>query len=149
MATVELRFGALPEHVRTARLVTAAFARRVGVEESLLDEVRLAVGEACLRAVRLHRAGGLDEPVLVVLDETSGRFSIEVRDGVSATSANGDPARELGAREGEFSGDDPHGDEMGLAIISGLVDDVDVRVGADGGVIRMSWALPAKKQHKP
>ncbi|MFD7418766.1 ATP-binding protein, partial [Kitasatospora purpeofusca] len=30
-------------------------------------------------------------------------------------------------------------DEMGLAVISGLVDDVEVRSGAGGGVIRMSW----------
>lgn len=30
-------------------------------------------------------------------------------------------------------------DEMGLAVISGLVDDVEVRTGADGGVIRMTW----------
>lgn len=28
---------------------------------------------------------------------------------------------------------------MGLAVISGLVDDVEVRSGTDGGVIRMTW----------
>jgi anti-sigma regulatory factor (Ser/Thr protein kinase) len=56
MATVELTFSALPAHVRTARLVATAIARRTGVEESLLDEVRLAVGEACSRAVEAHRA---------------------------------------------------------------------------------------------
>lgn len=28
---------------------------------------------------------------------------------------------------------------MGLAVISGLVDDVEVTSGDDGGVIRMSW----------
>ena len=39
MATVELRFSALPAHVRTARLVAAAVARRSGVDESVLDEV--------------------------------------------------------------------------------------------------------------
>lgn len=55
MATVELTFSALPAHVRTARLVATAIARRTGVEESLLDEVRLAVGEACSRAVEAHR----------------------------------------------------------------------------------------------
>ena len=45
MATVELRFSALPAHVRTARLVAAAVARRSGVDEAVLDEVRLAVGD--------------------------------------------------------------------------------------------------------
>ena len=46
-----VRFTALPAHVRTARLVAAAVARRCGLDEAVLDEVRLAVGEACSRAV--------------------------------------------------------------------------------------------------
>ena len=62
MATVELRFSALPEHVRTARLVAAAVARRAGVDEAVLDEVRLAVGEACSRAVGLHASNDIGVP---------------------------------------------------------------------------------------
>ena len=46
MPTVEVSFTALPAHVRTARLVATAVARRSGVDEALLDEVRLAVGRA-------------------------------------------------------------------------------------------------------
>ena len=56
MATVEMTFTPLPAHVRTARLVATAVARRSGVPEALLDEVRLAVGEACSRAVGAFRA---------------------------------------------------------------------------------------------
>ena len=82
MATVELRFSALPEHVRTARLVAAAVARRAGVDEAVLDEVRLAVGEACTRAVGLHMSNGLDTPVRVALIEEEKKFSIEVGDAV-------------------------------------------------------------------
>ena len=65
---VLLRFTPQPEHVRTARLVAVAHARRVGVEAGLLDEVRLAVGEACSRAVGLHQRHCPGEPVVVVLD---------------------------------------------------------------------------------
>ncbi|WP_328910927.1 ATP-binding protein [Streptomyces sp. NBC_00234] len=133
MATVELRFSAQPEHVRTARLVAAAVARRAGVDEALLDEVRLAVGEACSRAVGLHRTYGITAPVTVVLIEEEKVFSIEVGDEV--------PDATPGGRNGETDSE-PDGegeDEMGLAVISGLVDDVEVRSGADGGVIRMSW----------
>ena len=50
VVTVALRSGR-PRHVRTARLVAVAVARRAGVDEALLDEIRLAVGEACARAV--------------------------------------------------------------------------------------------------
>ncbi|MHA6762165.1 ATP-binding protein [Streptacidiphilus sp. PAMC 29251] len=133
MATVELRFSALPEHVRTARLVAAAVARRAGVDESVLDEVRLAVGEACSRAVSLHRRSGIDDAVRVTLVEQEKRFFIEVGDGVGGPEMNGHTA------EGE--GDDAAEAAMGLAVISGLVDDLDISSDADGGVVRMSWPV--------
>ncbi|MEU0472315.1 ATP-binding protein [Streptomyces olivaceus] len=132
MATVELRFSALPEHVRTARLVAAAVARRAGVDEAVLDEVRLAVGEACTRAVGLHQHVGITAPVTVSLIEEEKQFSIEVGDEAPHTAPGTKPpgaADELEAEE----------DEMGLAVISGLVDDVEVRAGEDGGLIRMTW----------
>ena len=67
MATVEVTFPPLPAHVRTARLVATAVARRSGIDESLLDEVRLAVGEACSRAVEAHRKYCPGQPIRVVL----------------------------------------------------------------------------------
>ncbi|MFG3284208.1 ATP-binding protein [Streptomyces sp. NPDC048111] len=138
MATVELRFSAQPEHVRTARLVAAAVARRAGVDEAVLDEVRLAVGEACSRAVGLHRSHGVDAPVRVVLTEEEKLFSIEVGDEVPGSG--GGAAAVPGVRGSEPDElDDGAEDEMGLAVISGLVDDVEVRSGESGGIIRMSW----------
>ena len=134
MATVELRFSALPEHVRTARLVAAAVARRAGVEEAALDEVRLAVGEACTRAVGLHQSNGISAPVRVLLTEEEKQFSIEVGDEAPHIVPGDDPA--AGALEAEAEAEE---DEMGLAVISGLVDDVEVTTGENGGLIRMSW----------
>ncbi|MGW7619934.1 ATP-binding protein [Streptomyces antimycoticus] len=133
MATVELRFSALPEHVRTARLVAAAVARRAGVDEAVLDEVRLAVGEACTRAVGLHLSNGVEAPVRVSLTEEEKKFSIEVGDEspTSAALASGSHPEMDDEAEGE--------DEMGLAVIGGLVDDVEVTTSESGGVIRMSW----------
>jgi anti-sigma regulatory factor (Ser/Thr protein kinase) len=130
MATVELRFSASPEHVRTARLVAAAVARRAGVDESVLDELRLAVGEACSRAVGLHSAHGLTSPVRVMLTESEKSFSIEVGD--DAPGAVPAP-RDQTAAESEDT------DQLGLAVISGLVDDVEVVSDSGGGRIRMSW----------
>ncbi len=132
MATVELRFSALPEHVRTARLVAAAVARRAGVDEAVLDEVRLAVGEACSRAVGLHKSSGITAPVKVALIEEEKQFSIEVGDEAPHAAPGGAPGGQDGDAEVEE-------DEMGLAVISGLVDDVEVTTGENGGLIRMSW----------
>ncbi|MFJ8720246.1 ATP-binding protein [Streptomyces sp. NPDC093269] len=133
MATVELLFSALPEHVRTARLVAAAVARRAGVEEAVLDEVRLAVGEACTRAVGLHQSNGISAPVRVLLTEEEKQFSIEVGDEAPHVGLGG---RASGADEADAEAEE---DEMGLAVISGLVDDVEVTAGENGGQIRMSW----------
>lgn len=132
MATVELRFSALPEHVRTARLVAAAVARRAGVDESVLDEVRLAVGEACSRAVGLHQRVGVEGAVRVALTDQEKRFLIEVEDEAGPI---GLPA------EGQADGDDADEDALGLAVITGLVEDVEVTSGAEGGLIRMSWPV--------
>ncbi|WP_335936774.1 ATP-binding protein [Streptomyces sp. PTD5-9] len=148
MATVELRFSAQPEHVRTARLVAAAVARRARVDEAVLDEVRLAVGEACSRAVGLHRSHDITAPVSVALIEEEKSFSIEVGDQVPGPGDAPAPG-EVSAARGDMPGaglDEPGPgtdvdgeDEMGLAVISGLVDDVEVRSGVNGGVIRMTW----------
>lgn len=137
MATVELRFSALPEHVRTARLVAAAVARRAGVDEAVLDEVRLAVGEACSRAVGLHASHGLDTPVRVTLIEDEKKFSIEVLDDAPRAASPQTTATPPGLADdaAEDSG------EMGLAVISGLVDDVEVTSEAEGGRIVMSWPV--------
>ena len=133
MATVELRFSALPEHVRTARLVAAAVARRAGVDEAVLDEVRLAVGEACSRAVGLHQSAGITAPVKVQLVEEEKQFSIEVGD----EAPHAVPGDTPGA--GQDAEAEVEEDEMGLAVISGLVDDVEVMAGEHGGLIRMTW----------
>ncbi|MFJ3644045.1 ATP-binding protein [Streptomyces sp. NPDC090108] len=135
MATVELRFSALPEHVRTARLVAAAVARRAGVDEAVLDEVRLAVGEACSRAVGLHQINDITAPVKVALIEEEKQFSIEVGDEAPHVV----PAGRVAGGAAADADVEAEEDEMGLAVISGLVDDVEVTTGESGGLIRMSW----------
>ncbi|QLE73230.1 ATP-binding protein [Streptomyces rectiverticillatus] len=143
MATVELLFSALPEHVRTARLVAAAVARRAGVDEAVLDEVRLAVGEACSRAVGLHISNEVATPVRVTLIEDEKKFSIEVGDDApgpapeALAAANGSERAAGGPEESAADSED----DMGLAVISGLVDDVEVTADERGGLIRMSWPI--------
>ncbi|HVB41098.1 MAG TPA: ATP-binding protein [Streptosporangiaceae bacterium] len=133
MATVEVTFTPLPAHVRTARLVASAVARRSGITEALLDEVRLAVGEACSRAVESHRLNCPGEPVRVALGTQGDRFEIEVLNAgsVSATRLAGDPRREPAVVPTGFS----------LAVIAGLADDVQISETSAGTSVKMSWPL--------
>jgi len=190
MATVELTFTALPAHVRTARLVATAVARRSGVEEALLDEVRLAVGEACSRAVEAHRLHCPAEPVRIQLSDQDGRFEVVVTDaapgdvddpaglsarehaslpvggaaaaagaevagaaaggaaaggaaaggGAAGGGAAGGAGGAAAAQSGAANGSLPAG--IGLAVIAGLADDVEISATENGVTIRMSW--PAK-----
>jgi anti-sigma regulatory factor (Ser/Thr protein kinase) len=152
VATVELRFTALPEHVRTARLVAVSLARRAGVEDATLDEVRLAVGEAATRAVGRHRSSCPAEPVLVRLTDGQGRFVAEVVDvapGPSDASGQDSVASEpdlAGHAQAEPLGvdalDEPLPDGIDLAVIGSLVDDVTVTTDGEGSVVRMAWPAP-------
>ena len=149
MATVEMSFTPLPAHVRTARLVATAVARRSGVDEALLDEVRLAVGEACSRAVEAHQEHCPAEPVRVALTGTDGRFEVVVTDtAVQDADAAAGPGGENGGADAA-SGERPAAAakpgrravpaELGLAVIEGLADDVEIARTKAGLSIRMSW----------
>jgi serine/threonine-protein kinase RsbW len=154
MATVEVSFSALPVHVRTARLIVTAVARRSGVAEALLDEVRLAVGEACSRAVEAHRRHCPDEPVRLELSGDGRRFEAVVSDSVAGDDAAGtaaiDSAPAASPREDaepQYS-EDAAGlglaedtAELGLAVIAGLADDVEIEATPKGVQIRMSWPI--------
>ena len=149
MATVEMSFTPLPVHVRTARLVATAVARRSGVEEALLDEVRLAVGEACSRAVEAHQAQCPDEPVRVELTGANGRFEVVVTDAAASGQEDGpSPSAQPGGWSAPASvvpngtsaldhSIPPQG--LGLAVIAGLADDVQFARTPAGLSITMSW----------
>ncbi|MBG0827272.1 ATP-binding protein [Planomonospora sp. ID67723] len=144
MATVELTFSALPAHVRTARLLATAIARRTGVEESLLDEVRLAVGEACSRAVEAHRLHCPGEPIRIELCDDSGRFEVIVTDSAPSDELDRGPVLGTPSFEdllGQGSGTLMSG--FGIAVIAGLADDVEVYPSQKGMRIRMSWPAAA------
>jgi len=167
MALVEVAFTPLPAHVRTARLVAVAVARRSGVADSLLDEVRLAVGEACSRAVEAHRQYCPAEPVKIALTDSGGRFEVVVTDaapgdaaaldGLAQAGQAGDAAGVAGdvATAGSPGGGtsqplfDAQGglqDGSGLAVIAELADDVRISRTAAGISVCMSWPSSVRER---
>jgi len=137
MATVEMTFTPLPAHVRTARLVATAVARRSGVPEALLDEVRLAVGEACSRAVEVHQEHCPGEPVRVALTGAGERFEVVVTNTAAGDDGMAWPPEPATGPDGQEPAALPA--QLGLAVIAGLADDVHVSRNGDGLSIRMSW----------
>jgi anti-sigma regulatory factor (Ser/Thr protein kinase) len=148
MATVDVRFTALPEHVRTARLVALAVARRTGVAEEQLDEVRLAVSEACSRAVGVHALRDPEAPVVMRLSDDALRFTVEVID-VGAIGDDADSGFDIldGSPAAAILDPDTSPDALpsgfGLAVIGGLVEELSVTSDDDGTHVVMTWpAVP-------
>jgi anti-sigma regulatory factor (Ser/Thr protein kinase) len=119
VAGVLLRFPPAAEYVRTARLVAVAVARRAGLNEHL-EEVRLAVGEACARAVRRCARTGSAEPVTMFVDDTGPGLVIEVSDEAKA---------------------EPGSEPVVLSLLEGLADYVDLRPyqGVSGAQVHLEW----------
>lgn len=149
MAFVELLLSPLPSHVRTARLVVVAAARRAGLADELVDELRLALGEACSRAVGLHSRHAPGVPVQVTVSDNPGGLTVQVTDqGPAAGPVSGDLYQDLL----EHNSDDLDGvdalldalvdPDVALAVVTGLVDDVGVDHGPRGTTVTMRWPLP-------
>jgi anti-sigma regulatory factor (Ser/Thr protein kinase) len=138
VSTVELQLSARPHHVRTARLVGVAAARRAGLPDELVDELRWALGEACSRAVALHAAHAPDIPVRVLVREDAGGLTVEVVDrGPEGLPSDGEAPEDL------FEGEqvDPR---VSLAVLDGLVDDVEISATGNGTTVRLRWPLPPR-----
>jgi anti-sigma regulatory factor (Ser/Thr protein kinase) len=150
MSTVHLAFSPDPAYVRTVRLVAAAVARRAGVSDELLDEVRLAVGEACTRAVALHRRHGLSDPIDIAMSD-GGRFTVRVVDLGPAAAATSEPGETTGAIMAQVRAETarmPVDEDaimagVGLALLRGLVSDLEVTPATQGRgtEVRMSWPI--------
>jgi anti-sigma regulatory factor (Ser/Thr protein kinase) len=136
MARVELRIPALPVHVRTARLVGVAAARRARMSDDLIDELRLALGEACSRAVALQAVHAPDEPVVVSVTDDESRLTVEVSD-------LGPPPGSLEGSVNELLHENPGDPNVALAFLAGLVEDVEVDAGGTGTTVRLRWPLLA------
>jgi serine/threonine-protein kinase RsbW len=115
------------------------------VADDMLDEIKLAVSEACSLAVRFNLAHAPSSPVELRLIEEPKRFSVEVADSVGrpAPDAEGELAFDLTNDDDDrVDGVDLSGHErLGLAVISGLVDEVKVEYLATGSVVTMTWPI--------
>jgi anti-sigma regulatory factor (Ser/Thr protein kinase) len=145
MAHVELTLPPLPAHVRTARLVVVAAARRAGLDDSLVDELRLALGEACSRAVGLHAKHAPNEPVRITVNDDATGLTVTVVDrGPAAGPTSGDLASDLLDSAGDDESDDVVDPDVALAVLSGLVDECEIEVTDGGTTVTMRWPLPPR-----
>ncbi|MHB8342436.1 MAG: ATP-binding protein, partial [Mycobacteriales bacterium] len=125
---------------RTARLVAGALARQVGLDDIVVDEVKLAVGEVCSRAVRLHEQHAPTTFVVVTFCDQPD-LAVSVRDACPVTTA---VSADMGALP-VATADGAFGPALALAVVAGLVDDVAVEPDPDGSGgtrVMLRWPRP-------
>jgi anti-sigma regulatory factor (Ser/Thr protein kinase) len=145
--TVRLEISATPSHVRTARLVATAAARRCGVDPGVLDEIRLAVGEACTRAVGLHREHVPGASVVLLLSDDVD-FTVTVRDAAPVGFEPG-PLDVIELLERPEESFDTLPDAFGLTVIAGLVEDLKITPRDDGPGTQVVMSWPVRFRNPP
>lgn len=124
MSRGTLRLVPEPEMLRVLHMVVGVAARRQGIEEALVDDVRLGTAEAVTEAFAVHRGIPTDEPVTVEFDMAPPDVWIRVRHVSPGSSAANEPG-EMGER---------------MAVVAGIADDL--HIGCDDVqriTISMRW----------
>jgi serine/threonine-protein kinase RsbW len=83
LTTIALEIPPRSAYVGVVRLALASLARTAGLDEATIDDLRIAVSEACANAVLAHEQSGLDTPVSVSWTEEGDSFVVAVEDSAS------------------------------------------------------------------
>jgi serine/threonine-protein kinase RsbW len=143
---LELEFPPKPEYVRLARLSVAALARLHEVDDEVVEDIKLAVSEASTEAVVAGESAAADQPVRLRASVDLPQLAVEV------SHAGEPPAAEVSGSPSEIDTEDlPFEQALALPIIRGLVDEVALGPGPDGGTrLRMRISLePREEQANP
>ncbi len=131
---VELAIPALAEYVGLVRLVVSSLAsERRDLDDDRVDDLKLAVSEACTNAVEAHGSSSTAERVIVRCFEDDETFEVRIEDRGSGFDPAKlpvhppvtDPAR-LEFERG-----------LGIPLIRALADDVEFLFSAEGTSVRL------------
>ncbi len=89
MALVQLQIPPRSPYVGVVRLALSSLARAAGLDEEKIDDIKIAVSEACANAVLSNEEAHSDDPVVISWDETDDAVRIEVA-GRGATPSSDD-----------------------------------------------------------
>jgi len=114
---VKLTLPARPENVSVIRHVLGAFAEALRLPDELVEDLRLAVTEACTNVVRHAYPQEVPGPVEITIRPSEDAVSVVVAD----------HGRGIG------SSSDTNGPGLGLPLIAAIADEVELQPVAGGG----------------
>jgi serine/threonine-protein kinase RsbW len=125
LAEVELSIPSRPEYVGVARLAILGVASRMRFSYDEVEDIRLAVGEACTRSIDRLNGGATDSHAIrlrCLID--ANRLTIEVRNPLVKSAPKEPPPDPANMDPSDLSG----------VLIRILMDEVDTEEDAQGGV---------------
>lgn len=128
-SVVELKIPPKPEYVGVARLTILGVASRMPFTYDEVEDIRLAVGEACTTAVeRARKSNRLESDITIRSEISGGKLSIDVQDQAG-------PMTEVPAATESASELDEQG--LGALLMELLVDEFNVESTPDGTSVHM------------
>jgi serine/threonine-protein kinase RsbW len=134
--TVELIIPCRPEYVGVARLAILGIAGRMAFSYDEVEDVRLAVGEACTHAI--ERAGDTPATIHIACTITPEALIIEVTDTVTEGTEAVAPSED--AQLLAEAGVDQQG--LGALLMEILVDDVKIETTSSGTRVHLTKYAP-------
>jgi serine/threonine-protein kinase RsbW len=129
---VTLTLPARPENVAVVRHVLGAFAHALGLSDELIEDLRLAITEACTNVVRHAYAGDPPGAVEISIQPQEERVHVTVAD----------RGRGIGMSA------DTSGPGLGLPLIAAVADTVDLQPMPGGGS-RVSMTFARRRAGEP
>jgi serine/threonine-protein kinase RsbW len=129
---MRLEIPAQPAFVGVVRSVVAAVAGAIdGIDDDRLEDLRVAVSEACTNAVEAHRRESLDDRVIVTCTLADARLEVRIED-----SSNEFDISDVPAAPGPDSLPSVSSERgWSIQLIQALVDDVTFRQTAAGTAV--------------
>ena len=125
-----------PQFVGTARAFAAAIARHFQCDEDRVQDVKVAISEACSNAIKAHRSADVSDPVKLVVTPDSGRLWYEVEDRGHGFDESRPPGQPMTGDGELFEGG------IGLMLIRSLFPDAEISRNRSGGMtVRFPVAL--------
>jgi serine/threonine-protein kinase RsbW len=130
---VELQIPPRSDHLALVRLVVEGAARLGSLPDRRVDDLRLAVSEACTNAVDASQAAASEAPVTIAVELLEDEVAVTVTDhagGFEVDAVEPAPAATDPARLGHEHG-------LGIPLMRSLVDELTFRPTGDGTAVRL------------
>ena len=125
MSPVEMSIPAGSAYVGIIRLAVASLARSAGFDEERVDDIRIAVSEACTNAVLAHEEAGSPDPITFSWAESADRVVVRIEDRVGTSAGDGTSPQDSQGFSSRMV--------MSVALLEEMADELAIEATPSGG----------------